>query len=761
MNFRKMTYLNKLLVYGFLLGVVPLAILGFLSYFRASTTIQQYVEVGNLQILKHSQLAIEQNMKTVETSLAAYLSTSSGTDLYNIPLDYNKYEPFNRLETSMRQLQVYELGVFDVTMYNMQYQWRVNNTGIVTFQNKAEELKPYAEFLNSSLNSTWTRNEHGIRFLKKSQLYVPNPSILIVVDIPFSHLNMLLLRTNPLGSTAILDGSMNLLIGQDQGTVQKLLVDQAIKKQLTNHTETEGQLLIKHNDETYGITFLRSSYTGWYYLAAASIDEITQESKSIGRFTWWTCSAILLLILFAAWFGSNNMYRPIRSLHNILLGQGEKLRGPDNSKEDHIQQIGQGVYRLLDREKIMSSQIEGYTAQLEAFFVQKLILGDVHKREINEKLSMFGYAVEWKQITVMAVEIDTLEGTRYSRNDQDLLLFAISNMVSELIPLPYRLTPIVTSNCQLNVLGTSIEDYKLWSGELRLWAEAVQKAAATYLDVTVSIAFSLPVEQWTDIPRAYHETEEALNYRVRLGNEAIIYSEDVVSGPVETMHYPLKLEQELLTSIKSGYRIQAEEKLREFMQELVQPPFHFQEYQLSLFRILTEISGLLQAEGIPLGQLVNGEAPLIEQMSGLRTVEEMEEWFLHKLIIPVIASLEDRRSSQFQKISKAVIQMIHEDFDIDLTLEMCASKIHYHPHYVSKIFRQETGVNFSEYLLKHRLEMAKGWLTDTNMTVTEIAEKLKYTSPTNFIRYFRKIEGITPGQFRERNAGTVSPQQNE
>ncbi|OAS18698.1 helix-turn-helix domain-containing protein [Paenibacillus oryzisoli] len=755
MNFRQMTYLNKLLVYGFLLGVVPLAILGFLSYFRASTTIQTYVEAGNLQILKHSQLAVEQNMKTVETALVAFLNSPQGTDLYNIPLDYNKYEPFSRLESSMRQLQIYETGVFDVSLYNLQYLWRVSNAGITTFENKEEELKPYEDFLNSSMNSTWIKNERGIRFLKKSPIYVTNPAMLVVADIPYSHLSKLLLRANPLGSTAILDSHLELLLGQDQGSVQQLLGNTELKKKLSGD-DAQGQLVMKRDGESYGVTFVHSTFSGWYYIAAASIDEITKESRSIGQFTWWTCAGILFLILFAAWFGSNNMYRPIRKLHGALVGSGDKSSDPSGSKEDHIQQIGQSVTKLLDREKKMSSQIEGYTVQLEAFFVQKLILGDVRKREITEKLNMFSYATDWHKMTVMAVEIDTLEGTRYSRNDQDLLLFAINNMVSEIIPQTNRLAPIVSSSSQLNVVGTVLDDPEAWNVELQLWAEAIQQAASNYLDVTVSVALSKPVEQWTDLPRAYQEAGEALNYRVRLGNEAIIYSEDVVSGTDEMIHYPLKLEQELLASIKSGYQLEAEEKLCNFMQELVRPPFHYQEYQLSLFRILTEITNLLQVEGIPLRELVSGEAPLIEQMSQLRTVEEMEEWFLQKLITPVITVLEERRSSQFQNISDSVIQMIHEDFDTLLTLELCASRIHYHPHYVSKVFRQETGVNFSEYLLKHRLEMAKGWLTETSMTVTEIAEKLKYTSPTNFIRYFRKIEGITPGQYRERKTGNVS-----
>ena len=47
------------------------------------------------------------------------------------------------------------------------------------------------------------------------------------------------------------------------------------------------------------------------------------------------------------------------------------------------------------------------------------------------------------------------------------------------------------------------------------------------------------------------------------------------------------------------------------------------------------------------------------------------------------------------------------------------------------------------------MDMAKKWLLETEMKVSEIAEKLKYKNPENFIRGFKKTTGVTPGQYRE------------
>ncbi|KRF03357.1 hypothetical protein ASG89_23230 [Paenibacillus sp. Soil766] len=75
--------------------------------------------------------------------------------------------------------------------------------------------------------------------------------------------------------------------------------------------------------------------------------------------------------------------------------------------------------------------------------------------------------------------------------------------------------------------------------------------------------------------------------------------------------------------------------------------------------------------------------------------------------------------------------------------------MNYSPNYLTKVFRKETGVNFSDYLSEYRMNMAKQWLLETDMKIFEIAEKLKYNTPANFIRYFRKLGGTTPGQYRD------------
>jgi YesN/AraC family two-component response regulator len=72
------------------------------------------------------------------------------------------------------------------------------------------------------------------------------------------------------------------------------------------------------------------------------------------------------------------------------------------------------------------------------------------------------------------------------------------------------------------------------------------------------------------------------------------------------------------------------------------------------------------------------------------------------------------------------------------------------------VFRKATGMNFSDYIAQYRLKLAKQWLIGSEMNISDIAEKLQYSNLQNFSRYFRKMEGLSPSEFRLTNRRAAS-----
>ena len=70
-------------------------------------------------------------------------------------------------------------------------------------------------------------------------------------------------------------------------------------------------------------------------------------------------------------------------------------------------------------------------------------------------------------------------------------------------------------------------------------------------------------------------------------------------------------------------------------------------------------------------------------------------------------------------------------------------------YYFCKMFKKVTGLNFTDYLSRVRVEKAKSLLLNPNARVSEVAFDIGFTSITNFNRTFKKLAGQSPSDYRE------------
>ena len=93
---------------------------------------------------------------------------------------------------------------------------------------------------------------------------------------------------------------------------------------------------------------------------------------------------------------------------------------------------------------------------------------------------------------------------------------------------------------------------------------------------------------------------------------------------------------------------------------------------------------------------------------------------------------------------------IDENFHKDISLDEVSRVVDISPYYFSKLFKQEEGVNFIEYLTKKRMQNARQLLKNPSLSIKEICVMSGYSDPNYFSRIFKKYEGITPSEYRER-----------
>jgi len=105
------------------------------------------------------------------------------------------------------------------------------------------------------------------------------------------------------------------------------------------------------------------------------------------------------------------------------------------------------------------------------------------------------------------------------------------------------------------------------------------------------------------------------------------------------------------------------------------------------------------------------------------------------------------------QIQKGCIQEVKNYLDLHyqmpLSLDIVADQCNLSAKYLSHLFKDETGENFSDYLVRLRVEKAKQMLTQSNAKIGEISHLVGIESRATFLRIFKKVEGITPMEYRK------------
>lgn len=96
-----------------------------------------------------------------------------------------------------------------------------------------------------------------------------------------------------------------------------------------------------------------------------------------------------------------------------------------------------------------------------------------------------------------------------------------------------------------------------------------------------------------------------------------------------------------------------------------------------------------------------------------------------------------------------IIDYVNENFREEISLNLLADLFHTNPSYLSKLFKKESGENFSTYLIQLRLDYACKLMRQTQLTIHEIGEMCGFNNYVYFARLFKSKVGMTPTEYRE------------
>ncbi|MEF2964952.1 AraC family transcriptional regulator [Paenibacillus sp. M1] len=735
---------------------IPILVLGtglvvsFASYIYFSTvsSVNERIADSKQNFILQTKNNLEQQIRSIEYAFDTYSTTTSFSDVVKNPITEQDFIAYQNVNTQLNYIATMGMERTDYTLISLVHNWQISNERLTKLSEEERDDLLETYVLNKDESLFWVKTDHGIRFVNTLPVFSKNKQAIALSDISLESLNQAIQTED--GSVVYILNRQGELMYESNPEEPALTGNQfkEIIAGIGDDHEPTGMLSLELSGghaSPSKVIYAVSEYNNWIYLTLLDQHEIAGALKTT-RFGIITMGAVLtLFIIMVAYILAVYFTRPIRQIKRSL-----SLDNDEASSKNEIESIIHSIDTILTEKESLENLMEAEKPQLETQLIMNLFRNRVTADELAVKLSRLGYRrMDGHLYVTMLIQLDNLGEREIS--DKDVLLLAVNKLVEEQIPPERRMLPIILNDkTQATILMFTGETEQEIRKRLMEQATTLMKSAREYLKVSISIGLSKTYDSLLESKEACEMSKQALHHRLNLGKESIIFYEDisrVISGPV-LLHYPVELESQLFDAIRLGDEHEVSRSLYLLLAEMMKKNKHSMNFEVALVRFVNNLIQLEQLLGIEVLLKQNNYA-LYHVLLDTRNPEEIERMLVKEIIFPMVRSMKDKTNKQFRSLSEEIAVIVRSEYDRELTLEQIADRLHYNPNYLSNIFKKEYGTTFSDYLMNYRLEMAKKWLVETDMTIREIAERLQYHKPQNFIRSFRKKEHVTPGEYRK------------
>lgn len=142
---------------------------------------------------------------------------------------------------------------------------------------------------------------------------------------------------------------------------------------------------------------------------------------------------------------------------------------------------------------------------------------------------------------------------------------------------------------------------------------------------------------------------------------------------------------------------------------------------------------------------------LYDGLFGRDQLDEAMDW-LERISLQVVDAARARRSRP-RTLAQRAVEYVDTHFDQEISLKTMGAEMNANPSYLGQVFKQATGILFTNYLNGLRIERAKSLLDESSLKASEIANRCGYGDPDYFYKVFHKYCGVYPLEYRNRDRG--------
>lgn len=541
----------------------------------------------------------------------------------------------------------------------------------------------------------------------------------------------------------------------------KLLWDQSGKSAPESYTELPLEAAFLSGEQSWtkvtldSVPYLtaqvqESSY-GWRFVQVLPYSAVQSAIDAQNRNIWIGIAILLLVSEVCYVLGAYQRQR--RELEAALELQRctQTFPDPQESCVDYLQRVGVDALQEVDtqakvlksfsdviREHVVLSLIKGEALRKENAQVRKTVMEQMGLlREEPQKYLVFLARIE----AISAMKLN-LHQDIYSQF-QRMLQYGCNERLLEDYHACYAwadhslLAAIVC-------MPATMHRKQIQQG-LDQMGQAMQKQLTLLSEQQVVIAFGDVMEDPWSLVESYEHAKQLIQHK-------IYYHKDVPYTYSEKMEADLQMsydnQKKLVDQIKLGKIKEASELLESYFSILHNNPYtEIEQVRKMGVKLADVISNAIAGREKHLEDRFADVKKLQARLEQMESVHEVADCLVAYAQAAAGMMQEQLQSKKDMRVQE-VLEWIRNHYNQDISLDDVAEQMGLSATYASKQIKAYTGTNVVNYINNLRIEHAKELLAGTKMSSNEIGAYVGFRYSQSFIRTFRKVVGMTPGNYR-------------
>jgi YesN/AraC family two-component response regulator len=492
--------------------------------------------------------------------------------------------------------------------------------------------------------------------------------------------------------------------------------------------------------ESYAVLISQSQVVPWSYISLVPLDIYNDQFNTLMRLLILFIIACALGGGIVVYFITRSRYKPIQDILSLVQIDGESNV---TLNSDEFNMIARNITLTMDEDSRLKHEMEESLPVLRQRELRLLLKGELEDDEDEAlRLQKLNLSLEKTFFLLILLDIELEEDAPAALKDECITLLQGINQDTSYLYLIKDLDGHVA--------------YLINRNE-NTYYEILEKMAKLRDDVEreypVAVAMGLSGLHLREdgFPRLYREASRALDYRLIKGRKQPILYEDITKF-THSYYYPMDVEKKLISAIKSG----AEQEAFDLLNALFDRNYGeetFISLEMGRCFMYELIATLVKAMDKILSSEEDGsfwyDLSPIHRLTDCKSLEvlklEMEEIFYQ-----VCSHIKKGKKSHNDELKESILTYVEKNLtDPALCVESIALHCERNAAYLARFFKEQKAIGLAQYIKQRRVELSLEQLLDDKKTVGTVAEEIGFSNANAFIRAFKEIEGMTPGQFRE------------